>query len=219
MPPPDLGALRAVAGRLDALGFDYAFVGGQIVNLLIDYPDLGVARPTDDVDVILDVVANTRYSDLEAKIRTAGFNHDTRQGAPICRWVLGGLTVDIMPTDGAHLGLNTAWFKEALASASEREFAGTRLKLVSAVGFLATKYVAFVDRGKGDYQASQDLEDFVTVIDGRARIVGEIAAAPDDLRDYLVGAIRRLPLWVQYPIRANLCDLWPRASLPFRFPK
>jgi hypothetical protein len=29
--------------------------------------------------------------------------------------MLGHLTVDIMPTDGAHLGLNTTWFKEALA--------------------------------------------------------------------------------------------------------
>lgn len=192
MPPPDLGALRAVAGRLDRLGLDYAFVGGQIVNLLLDHADLGSARPTDDVDVILGVVANMRYSDVEEKIRSVGFDHDTRESAPICRWVLGRLTVDIMPTDGAHLGLNTAWFKEALASAAGREFAGTRLKLVSPVGFLATKYVAFVDRGKGDYQASQDLEDFVTVIDGRAGIVDEIAAAPPDLRDYLVGTIRSL---------------------------
>lgn len=192
MPPPNLGALRAVASRLDVLGLDYAFVGGAIVNLLLDHPDLSPARPTDDVDVILGVLTNTRYSEVEEKIRALGFNHDTREGAPLCRWVLDRLTVDIMPTDGAHLGLNTAWFKEALATASEREFAHTRLKLVSPVGFLATKYVAFLDRGKGDHQASSDLEDFVTVIDGRDGIVDEIAGAPVELRTHLFSAVRSL---------------------------
>jgi len=105
-----------------------------------------------------------------------------REGAPLCRWVLGNLTVDIMPTEGAALGLNTAWFKEALATATEREFAHTKLKLVSPVGFLATKYVAFLDRGNRDHYASHDLEDFITVIDGRDHIVTELNEAPADLR-------------------------------------
>lgn len=50
MPTPNLGALRAVADRLDGLGLSYAFVGGSIVNLLIDDPSFAPARPTDDVD-------------------------------------------------------------------------------------------------------------------------------------------------------------------------
>ena len=108
MPPPNLGALRAVAGRLDGLGLDYAFVGGSIVNLLLDHPDLSPARPTDDVDVILEVVTAERYSDVEVRIRGLGFEHDMSPGAPLCRWVLGNLMVDIMPTEGAALGLNTA---------------------------------------------------------------------------------------------------------------
>lgn len=192
MRSPNLGALRAVADRLDGLGLSYAFVGGSIVNLLLDDPGFSPVRPTDDVDVILGVVIAERYSDLEARIRNLGFNHDTRDGAPLCRWVLGGLTVDIMPTDGAALGLNTAWFKEALATATEQEFAHTRLKLVSPVGFLATKYVAFLDRGAGDYYASHDLEDFITVIDGRESIVSDVDQAPAELRRYIIGAMQTL---------------------------
>ncbi|MDI1342621.1 MAG: hypothetical protein PSV22_00785 [Pseudolabrys sp.] len=181
-----------MADRLDGLGLSYAFVGGSIVNLLLDDPGFSPVRPTDDVDVILGVVIAERYSDLEARIRNLGFNHDTRDGAPLCRWVLGGLTVDIMPTDGAALGLNTAWFKEALATATEQEFAHTRLKLVSPVGFLATKYVAFLDRGAGDYYASHDLEDFITVIDGRESIVSDVDQAPAELRRYIIGAMQTL---------------------------
>ena len=54
MAPPNLGAMRAVADRLDRLGLEYAFVGGSIVNLLLDYPELAPVRPTDDVDVIIE---------------------------------------------------------------------------------------------------------------------------------------------------------------------
>lgn len=192
MPSPNIGALRAVADRLDGLGLHYAFVGGSIVSLLLDNPDLSQVRPTDDVDVILGVVVAERYSDVEVKIRGLGFSHDMREGAPKCRWVLGDLTVDIMPTDGAALGLNTAWFKEVLAAATERVFAHTKLKVVSPAGFLVTKYVAFLDRGKGDYYASHDLEDFIAVIDGRDGIAADVDQAPRDLRQYIIGAARSL---------------------------
>lgn len=181
-----------MADRLEKLGLDYAFVGGSIVGFLLDNPDLSDVRPTDDVDVILEVLASERYSDVEERLRHLGFAHDMSEGAPLCRWKLGTLTVDIMPTEGSNLGLNTAWFKEALASAAIREVAHTPLRLISPVTFLATKYVAFLDRGGGDYYASHDLEDFVTVIDGRANIVTEIDRAPAALRSYLVGAIRGL---------------------------
>ena len=192
MPPPNLGTLRTVADRLDDPGLHYAFVGGSIVNLLLDNPGILPARPTDDVDVILEIVVSERYSDLEARLRRLGFDHDMRPRAPRCRWVLGNLTVDIMPTEGGFLGLNTAWFKEALATATEQEFAHTRLKLVSPVGFLATKYVAFLDRGAGDYYGSPDLEDFVTVIDGREDIVAEVDQAPAELRRYVINAVQTL---------------------------
>ena len=192
MSPPNLPALRAVADRLDSLGLDYAFVGGAIVNLLLDHPSLSPVRPTDDVDVILEALTSTRYSDIEARLRSLGFDHDMRPDAPRCRWVLGNLTVDIMPTEGGFLGLNTAWFKEALATATEHEFARTRIRLISPVAFLAMKHVAFADRGDGDYYASHDLEDFVTVIDGRANIVLDVEQAPAALRRYMTDAVRGL---------------------------
>lgn len=184
--------MKAVAERLDSLGMDYAFVGGSIVNLLLDDPGLSPARPTDDVDVILEAVTSQRYSDVEAKLRRLGFDHDMSEGAPRCRWVLGKVTVDIMPSEGEFLGLNTAWFKEALASSTERAFGHTKLKLISPVAFLATKHVAFVDRGGGDYYASHDLEDLVTVVDGCDKIVADVREAPAALRGYVVESVRRL---------------------------
>jgi predicted nucleotidyltransferase len=192
MSQPNVAAMFAVAERLDSLGLDYAFVGGSIVNLLLDNPELSPARPTDDVDVILEIVASQRYSEVEAKLRSLGFHHDMQDNAPKCRWGLSDLTVDIMPTDGAFLGLNTAWFKEALATATVQEIAHARLRLIAPVAFLATKLVAFVDRGDGDYYASHDLEDFITVIDGRKNMVQEVSLAPAELARYVIASVRNL---------------------------
>src|ERR1700679_3944805 len=101
MSPLNLAALRAVADRLHRLELDYAFVGGTVVNLLLDDAGLTPARPTDDIDVILEVVTTQPYSELEARLRALGFDHDMQPGAPICRWILQSLKVDIMPTEGA----------------------------------------------------------------------------------------------------------------------
>jgi hypothetical protein len=44
---------------------------------------------------------------------------------------------------------------------------------------------AFKDRGKGDYQASHDLEDLLAVVDGCANIADQVAEGPTDLRQFL----------------------------------
>jgi hypothetical protein len=184
--------LASIARELKALGLKHAFVGGSITALLLDNTSLSPVRATDDVDVIVEVLTTQRYSDVEAALRSAGFDHDTREAAPLCRWIWRGLTVDIMPVDGAFLGLNTAWFPEALASATIRVFGEARLPIISPVAFLATKLAAFADRGDGDFYASHDLEDLITVIDGRSAIVDEVGSAPASLRKYVIETLRAM---------------------------
>ena len=58
---------------------------GSVINLLLDKPDLSPARPTDDVDVIIELLSELRYSDLEKKLRSIGFDHDMSEGTPKCR--------------------------------------------------------------------------------------------------------------------------------------
>lgn len=184
--------MRAVADRLDRLGLDYAFLGGSVVGLLVDHPGLSPVRATEDVDVVIEVVSRTRYAAIEENLRSVGFDHDMREGAPRCRWVLGNLTVDIMPADGGFLGLNTAWFREALESATLRSVQSGALRVVSPAGFIATKYVAFLDRGDRDYYASHDLEDLIAVVDGRDGIVDDIASAAPRLRACVSEAVATL---------------------------
>ena len=51
--------------------------------------------------------------------------------------------------------------------------------------FIATKLEAFHGRGAKDYLASHDLEDILSVIDGRAELVEEAQSEGVELRRYL----------------------------------
>ncbi len=46
-----------------------------------------------------------------------------------------------------------------------------RVRVVAAPYFCATKLETFRDRGKGDYLASHDLEDPITVVEGRPELL------------------------------------------------
>ena len=70
--------------------------------------------------------------------------------------------------------------------------AGLRIRVVTSVYFCATKLEAFAGRGHGDYSSSQDLEDFVSVVDGRAELAGEIQHAAYDVRSYIAGKTEEL---------------------------
>jgi hypothetical protein len=57
---------------------------------------------------------------------------------------------------------------------------------------LATKLEAFRGRGAGDYLASRDFGDVVTLVDGRSELLEEVAAADDDVRAYVAEAFRTM---------------------------
>ena len=68
----------------------------------------------------------------------------------------------------------------------------TSIRVVTAPYFCATKLEAFRGRGKGDYLASHDLEDLITVVDGRPELLDELRSAPEDVRLYIAGAIGQM---------------------------
>lgn len=165
----DLDALAAVARQLDQLGVPYAFTGGVVIGFLLDHPHLTTLRPTGDVDAIAAVVTRIQHTALEEQLRQLGFHHDTSEGAPICRWLYQGTKVDVMPAKDTAGQKSNPWFEHALRTASLKTLRHVTVRVVSAPCFVATKLVAFGDRGKGDFYGSHDLEDVVTVVDGRAR--------------------------------------------------
>ena len=58
--------------------------------------------------------------------------------------------------------------------------------------FVATKLEALHGRGSSDVTASHDIEDILTVVDGRPELVSEIGAAEPEVRAFIAGEIRTL---------------------------
>lgn len=156
--------MRIVARRLSPVNISFAFVGGAALCVLVDSPDLMDLRPTLDVDVVVSAVSYAQYSELEAALRKAGFRHGQSRDAPICRWLIDGCKVDIMPQESGFLGMNSKWFAEVMGSATPMDLGeGCIAKVITPACFLATKLEAFSDRGESDYYGSKDLEDIVTL--------------------------------------------------------
>ncbi|MES1171773.1 MAG: hypothetical protein ABUL77_00925 [Bacteroidota bacterium] len=143
------------------------------------------------MDVIVEVTSWLDYARLRVPLVDLGFRESPDEQV-ICRWTLEGVKVDIMPTEGAILGFRNQWYSAAVAAAVECPLpGGPTIRLISPPCFLATKLDAFEDRGRGDFQASPDIDDVVSVIDGRRSIVDDVRAASRDVRSYLAREFTR----------------------------
>lgn len=192
MRDPNRQQLEAAARVLGPLLDDLVFLGGCTTGFLLSDPASAGLRPTKDVDTITEVASYAEYATLSERLRGLGLSEDTSEGAPLCRWRHGQLIIDVMPTSEAVLGFSNRWYMPALGSAVWVPLADLQLRVVTPVYFLATKLEAFRARGGGDVRGSHDLEDIMTVIDGRAEIVGEVQSAPLDVRTFIAAEFQQL---------------------------
>lgn len=183
---PNVQNVELVAAALGDLCDELVLVGGCAASLLIDAPTAPPPRVTYDVDLIAVVAALRNYHALERKFTQRGFKRDVSPEAPICRWLIGGIEVDLMPTEETVLGFSNRWYPQAVTSATRLSLpSGTVVNLISAPVFLATKFEAFRTRGKADLLLSHDFEDIINVVEGRVSIMEEVSAGEATLRAYL----------------------------------
>lgn len=178
---------------------EVAFVGGATVVLWITDPAAAEPRPTKDVDLVVEVASRLAWHDFEARLRAHGLRPDMSSPA-ICRWRAGRgdeLLLDVMPSDATLLGFENRWQRPALDHAVMCSLpSGRSIRAISPPYLVATKLEAWKGRGRGDHLLSHDLEDIIALVDGRAELVDEVAASPDDLRAFVsreVGALLQQP--------------------------
>jgi len=181
-----------MATKLKPLLPEIVFVGGCTTGLLITDPAASPVRATDDVDVILEVASYAEYARFSKRLRELGFSEDSSEGAPICRWLIDRMKLDVMPTDETILGFSNRWYKPAIEAAAVVELGGFELRVVTTPYFIGTKLEAFRGRGKGDFYASSDLEDIISVLDGRPTVVDNVANSPTELRRYIGREVGKL---------------------------
>ena len=87
----NLVRIKAVANILKGLDQPYVFVGGATVSLYSTQKALAESiRPTDDVDVVIELASYADHSKMEERLRKLGFVNDIESGI-ICRYKDRGL--------------------------------------------------------------------------------------------------------------------------------
>lgn len=187
---PNVQQVQIVAKALGELRGQLIFVGGCATGLLITDEARPPVRATQDVDLVAEIASKVKYYQLTERLKKLGFVEDA--GDVICRWKLGDLMVDVMPTHGDVLNFTNKWYVDAVRAATTETLPdGNSIQLITAPYFVATKLEAFFDRGNGDY-SSHDLEDIINVLDGRPSIVDEISAVGGPVKEYLQSELDEL---------------------------
>ena len=190
MADPNLNLLAGMAQALGPICERLVFVGGCATGLLLDDAGLMDVRPTEDVDAIVEVASLAGYHALAGELAKRGFQQTMADNTPPFRWFWNRMQLDLVPVDERVLGFANRWYRSGFeASVSAPLGNGLVLRHLSAPHFLATKFEAFKDRGKNDVYLSHDLEDILTVIEGRATVAQELAASQDDVRAHVVGNV------------------------------
>ena len=185
--------LKTAAETLRPLLGELVFVGGCVTGLLITDEAAGDPRSTLDVDAIAEITSYTQYAEFGDRLRALGFREDTREDAPLCRWIHRRTILDVMPLDEKILGFSNRWYKAAMkSSVTQKLSASLEIRVVTAPLFIATKLEAFKGRGKGDFFGSHDLEDVVSIVDGRAALLTEVRTGENDLCTYIRAEIKSL---------------------------
>lgn len=188
------GMIEKVARTLgDELLAEVAFVGGCTTGLLIsDRVTLDGVRATDDVDLIVNVVGYSGWSDFQNRLLKKGFS-TSMEDEIICRLRLGDLKVDFMPDDEKILGFSNRWYQQALANTQNYQLTDDLIiRLLSPPYFIATKLEAYKGRGENDLLASRDIEDILNIVDGRPELINDLKATDPQVRNYIAEEIAAL---------------------------
>lgn len=193
MANPNLALLVAIAQAMGPLCDQVVFVGGCATGLLLDDTGLMDVRPTEDVDAIVEVASLAGYHRLAEQLMPRGFKQTIADNTPPFRWYWNRMQLDLVPLDEKVLGFANPWYRVGFEEALVAEVVqGLKLRHLSAPHFLATKFEAFKDRGQNDVYLSHDLEDIMTVVEGRSTVAPEVGAAAADVRRHVVHSVAAL---------------------------
>ena len=186
--------IKAVFNALGTLRKDVVFVGGSTVSLYADRIAEEV-RPTNDVDILIEIWTHREYAEIEEQLRKMGFRNDMTSKVA-CRYTIGDTTVDVMATGEEVLGFSNKWYPAGYKNSIEHAIDNQHLiRIFSAPFFIATKLEAFKSptrKDNNDGRYSSDFEDIIYILENRFNIWQELREAPAELKSYLVSEFARL---------------------------
>jgi hypothetical protein len=158
-------------------------VGGATVSLYVDSKTEEI-RPTDDIDIVVEIYTHQEYAGLDKQLRKLGFVNDQTTHV-VCRYTIQGLIVDVMPTQSEALGFSNKWYQPAFDNSILYSLGDEKIRIFSPPFFIASKLEAFLQRGKNDARTSTDFEDIVFVLQNRSSIWSELVDSNTEIFEYL----------------------------------
>jgi len=140
-------------------------------------------RPTEDIDIVVEIWARKDYFEIDEKLRKLGFINDQESGI-ICRYKIDGLVVDVMPTQSDILGFTNKWYQPGFENSISYNLSESEIKIFSPPYFIASKLEAFIGRGNHDGRTSKDFEDIVFVLQNRSSIWSELVDSNTEIFEY-----------------------------------
>lgn len=193
--------LGKVAKHLGDLCDDFVFVGGCTTCLFVQEQQRNDIRSTHDVDLIVSVLGRMDYEAVKDKLKQRGFSEpppNADEHNHICAlWLDNSLQIDLMPIREDILGFSNQWYQKAFDTADrvsiDSVYGQFDIRLIQPVYFLASKIVAFHNRGIRDIYCSQDLEDMAILLAGRPQLMAEILDHTDSsVRQFIVQSLHQL---------------------------
>lgn len=187
----NIARIRAVSNALEELKDEVVFVGGATVSLYASRAAVET-RPTEDVDIAVELISYMKYVELEERLRNKGFRNDP--AGHMGRFLLKGLTVDVIPTRERVLGFYNKWYGEGFKNAQDYTIGtGVVVKIFTAPYFVASKFEALKQREpREELRESRDLEDIVFILENRRTIWEEMLGAEISLKHYLLKEFKNL---------------------------
>ncbi|RYZ26449.1 MAG: hypothetical protein EOO10_15505 [Chitinophagaceae bacterium] len=177
--------IKVVAKALEPLEQKVVFVGGATIALYTNPAITMELRPTDDVDVVVEIATYDGYARLEERLRKIGFVND-QDAKVVCRYIIRGIIVDIMPTDPAIIGFSNKWYREGFEKAIVHPLTEKDSIYIFPLEYIvATKLEAFLSRGKMDFLFSRDFEDLVYLLENAIAVEEKLLGTTGTLNEYL----------------------------------
>ncbi|MFA6213266.1 MAG: hypothetical protein WCT03_24210 [Candidatus Obscuribacterales bacterium] len=184
-----IARLAQTVDLLGALADSFVFVGGSVAPLLVTDTGAADARSTIDVDAVVQVATRSEYQEIETRLAAAKFQLDPTEDV-VCRYKNGELLLDVIPSASEVFGFGNKWLNQAPDAPLLYELATRKtINIINAPLFLCTKFIAFDERGPAE---DKDLEDIVSIVDGRRELMGELKTSSLEIKEYVASSTRQL---------------------------
>ena len=173
-----------IAHALGELNERVVFVGGAVVSLYVDDPSADDVRPTQDIDFSMEIAHLAELESIRESLIKKGF-YQTSEDDVICRFRFEDIKIDVMATKAIGWAPANPWFEAGFQNLVQFDLDGKTIRCLSLPYFLASKFVAFYNRGTKDPRTSKDMEDIVYILNHRMGLAEEVLGSEANVKQYL----------------------------------